>query len=481
VIFILKEKSLWQLKRILQIMQHFYLSDDTIVALSTPAGVGAIGVIRISGSKAIDIVQPLFFNKKSELKDLKNAAPNTIHFGIIKQQESIIDEVLISLFKAPHSYTGEDTLEISCHGSPYILQKVLSIIMSQGARPAEPGEFTFRAFKNKKLDLSQAEAVNDLIHSNSEASQQLAMEQLRGDFSKKIKGLRAQLLQFSSLIELELDFSEEDVEFADRTALVHLIHDIKNITAKLIASFDLGNALKNGVPVTIIGRPNSGKSTLLNALLEDDRAIVSEIAGTTRDTIEDQLVIEGIVFRFIDTAGIRKTKDVIEAIGVSKAYESVAKSAIIIHLFDSNEIDESDFIAQEKNIFDRNNKAAILHVMNKADIAKPNSWHEKHSILKIAAKENKGINELKKALIKIIQSKNIGANETIVVNARHSNALIRADESLLRVLEGLKSNTTLELVASDLRLALNALAEITGEITHEDTLTSIFTQFCIGK
>jgi tRNA modification GTPase len=468
-------------KELLQFMQHFYLNDDTIVALSTPAGVGAIGVIRVSGSKSIDLIQPLFFNKKNKQKDLKTAAPNTIHFGLIKQNDTIIDEVLISLFKAPHSYTGEDTLEISCHGSPYILQKVLSAILEQGARSAEPGEFTFRAFKNKKLDLSQAEAVNDLIHSNSEASQKLAMEQLRGDFSKKIKGLRAQLLQFASLIELELDFSEEDVEFADRTALVNLIHDIKTITAKLIASFDLGNALKNGVPVTIIGRPNSGKSTLLNALLEDDRAIVSEIAGTTRDTIEDQLVIEGIVFRFIDTAGIRKTKDVIEAIGVGKAYESVAKSAIVIHLFDSNEIDESDFIAQEKNIFGRNNKAAIVHVMNKADIAKHNSWHENHPILKISAKENSGIEVLKKALIKIIQSKNVGTNETIVVNARHSNALMRADSSLLRVLEGLKSNTTLELVASDLRLALNALAEITGEITHEDTLTSIFTQFCIGK
>jgi tRNA modification GTPase len=462
-------------------MQHFYLSDDTIVALSTPAGIGAIGVIRVSGAKSIPLVQPLFFNKKNEQKDLKLVAANTIHFGIIKQKETVIDEVLISVFKAPHSYTGEDTLEISCHGSPYILQKVMSAIMEQGARTAEPGEFTFRAFKNKKLDLSQAEAVNDLIHSNSAASQKLAMEQLRGDFSKKIKGLRAQLLQFSSLIELELDFSEEDVEFADRTALIKLINDIKTITAQLIASFDLGNALKNGVPVTIIGKPNTGKSTLLNALLEDDRAIVSDIAGTTRDTIEDQLVIEGIVFRFIDTAGIRKTKDIIEAIGVDKAYESVGKSAIVIHLFDSNEIDESDFIEQEKNIQARNPKTAILHVMNKADIEKPTSWHTKQSILKISAKKNEGIDTLKKALIHILQNKNIGNNETIVVNARHSNALMRADESLMRVLDGLKSNTTLELVASDLRIALNALAEITGEISHEDTLTSIFTQFCIGK
>jgi tRNA modification GTPase len=459
----------------------YYFNEDTIAALATPSGVSAIGVIRVSGSDAIKICESLFYTKKNKPKSILKAAGNTIHFGLIQHKEQVLDEVLLSLFKAPHSYTGEDSIEIACHGSPYILQKILSALLERGVRAAEPGEFTFRAFKNKKLDLSQAEAVNDLIHSNSEASQKLAMEQLRGDFSKKIRDLRAQLLQFSSLIELELDFSEEDVEFADRSALIQLIATIQNVTSQLIASFDLGNALKNGVPVTIIGKPNAGKSTLLNALLGDDRAIVSDIAGTTRDTIEDQIVIDGIVFRFIDTAGIRHTTDVIEAIGVDKAYESVGKSAIVIHLFDSNEVSEKDFLEQTQVIKDKNGKASIIHVMNKADLSIKQAWIEQYEILAISAKQIVGIDQLKQTLVKNLHHNAHHQNDTIVVNARHSSALIRANEALNRILEGLNHNQTLELVASDLRQALNAMAEITGEISHEDTLTSIFTQFCIGK
>lgn len=458
---------------------------DTIIALATPNGVGAIGVIRISGRDCILLVEKFFFTKDLKPKRLANKVSHTIHFGVIAHNEVIIDEVLISLFKNPHSYTGEDSVEISCHGSAFILQQVLALFLKNGCRMAEPGEFTMRAFLNGKLDLSQAEAVSDLIASNSAVSHQVAMQQMRGGFSSKIKVLRDHLINFASLIELELDFSEEDVEFADRTDLKKLISQISGILQKLIDSFEVGNVIKNGIPVAIVGKPNAGKSTLLNLLLDDDKAIVSEIPGTTRDVIEDEIVIDGVMFRFIDTAGIRTTTDIIEQMGVNKAFEVIKKSAIIVYLFDSHELSSGDLKLEIELIKEHVGKSQLVIVANKIDVEGEAELRKEFvdfkDIIYISAKEHKNIDELKARLVGLFDNRTVNATETVVTNARHAESLRRALIALTKVSSGLNANVPGDLLALDIRYALDELGSITGEVTNEDLLDSIFTRFCIGK
>jgi tRNA modification GTPase len=458
---------------------------DTIIALATPNGVGAIGVIRISGKDCISLVEKFFFTKDLNPKKLTDKASHTIHFGVIAHNDVIIDEVLISLFKNPHSYTGEDSVEISCHGSAFILQQVLALLLKNGCRMAEPGEFTMRAFLNGKLDLSQAEAVSDLIASNSAVSHQVAMQQMRGGFSSKIKVLRDHLINFASLIELELDFSEEDVEFADRTDLKNLISQISGILQKLIDSFEVGNVIKNGIPVAIVGKPNAGKSTLLNLLLDDDKAIVSEIPGTTRDVIEDEIVIDGVMFRFIDTAGIRTTTDIIEQMGVNKAFEVIKKSAIIVYLFDSHELSSGDLKLEIELIKEHIGKSQLVIVANKIDVEGEAELRKEFAgfkdIIYISAKEHKNIDELKARLVGLFDNRTVNATETVVTNARHAESLRRALIALTKVSSGLNANVPGDLLALDIRYALDELGSITGEVTNEDLLDSIFTRFCIGK
>ena len=458
---------------------------DRIIALATPSGVGAIGVIRISGKACISVVEKFFFSKDLKPKKLTDKKSHTIHFGVIAHNDIVIDEVLVSIFKDPHSYTGEDSIEISCHGSLFILQQVLTLFLKNGCRMAEPGEFTMRAFLNGKMDLSQAEAVSDLIASNSAVSHQVAMQQMRGGFSSKIKILRDHLINFASLIELELDFSEEDVEFADRTDLKKLIVQISGIIQKLIESFDVGNVIKNGIPVAIVGKPNAGKSTLLNVLLDDDKAIVSEIPGTTRDLIEDEIVIDGVMFRFIDTAGLRTTTDIIEQMGVNKALEVIKKSAIIIYLFDSHELSSGDLKLELDLIKDHIGKSQLVIVANKMDVEGEEALRKEFASFKdliyISAKEQRNINELKKRLVSLFDNRTVNATETIVTNARHAESLRRAFSALNKVSEGLNNKVPSDLLALDIRYALDELGSITGEVTNEDLLDSIFTKFCIGK
>ncbi|MGE0568316.1 MAG: tRNA uridine-5-carboxymethylaminomethyl(34) synthesis GTPase MnmE [Bacteroidia bacterium] len=461
------------------------IKEDTIVALITPQGQGAIGVIRISGNQSFSIIEKIFFSNSGKSVNIKQIKSHSIRFGLIKHEGIVIDEVLVSIFKGPNSYTGEDTIEISCHGSSYIIQKIIQLIISLGGRTAEPGEFTLRAFLNGKLDLSQAEAVADLIASNSAVSHQVAMEQMRGGFSNKIAILREQLVNFASLIELELDFSEEDVEFADRTDLKKLIDQIINIVEKLLSSFELGNVIKKGIPVAIVGKPNAGKSTLLNLLLEEEKAIVSEIPGTTRDIIEDEIVIGGVMFRFIDTAGIRTTNDIIEQIGVNKALDAIKKSAIIVYLFDSHEIGSGD-LRQELELINNNlTNAQVTIVANKSDTENLNELKEEFSeypeIIYISAKEGNNIQELKSKLLALFDARTINATDTIVTNARHAESLRRSNEALRRVLEGLNTNIPSDLLAIDIRKTLDELGAITGQVTNEDLLDNIFSKFCIGK
>ncbi len=459
--------------------------NDTIIALATPQGMGAIGVLRISGKECIHLVERFFFKKDLKPKKLSTKASHTIHFGVIAHNEVIIDEVLVSIFKAPHSYTGEESVEISCHGSLFIIQQLLQLFLKNGCRMAEPGEFTMRAFLNGKLDLSQAEAVSDLIASNSAVSHQVAMQQMRGGFSSKIKILRDNLINFASLIELELDFSEEDVEFADRTDLKNLIVQIASIIQKLLESFEVGNVIKNGIPVAIVGKPNAGKSTLLNVLLEDDKAIVSEIPGTTRDVIEDEIVIDGVLFRFIDTAGIRTTTDIIEQIGVNKAFEAIKKSAIVIYLFDSHELSSGDLKLEIELIKQHIGKSQLVIVANKIDVESEQELKKEYEnfqdIIYISAKEHKNITELKQRLVSLFDNRTVNATETVVTNARHAESLRRALEALNKVSEGLNKNVPGDLLALDIRYALDELGSITGQVTNEDLLDSIFTRFCIGK
>lgn len=454
---------------------------DTITAIATAHGIGAIAIIRLSGEKAVKIADKVFFAKD---KKLSKQEPNTIHYGIIKDGETEIDDVLVSIFKAPHSYTGEDSIEISCHGSLHIQQRILELLIDKGARLAKPGEFTQRAFLNGKLDLSQAEAVADLIASSSEANHKLAIQQLRGGFSKEIHLLRSRLLNFISLIELELDFSEEDVEFADRTQLKNLILEIEKHIAELRNSFQLGNALKKGIPVAIIGEPNVGKSTLLNSILREDKAIVSEIPGTTRDSIEDVISLNGILFRFIDTAGIRESEDTIENLGIERTFQKIEKAEIILYLFDITTVGtwmkEIDKLLQKypykKWIFVAN-KVDKIRGLEIPDIENFNGIKK----INVSAKHNLNIDNLITTIIEVANVGKISENSTIITNARHYEALTLAYESVERVKEGIENNISADFLAQDIRQILHYMGEISGEITNDEILENIFKNFCIGK
>lgn len=466
-------------------MTNYTLNNDTIVALATPHGTGAIAVIRLSGEKSIAIAEKIFFNEKHQSIPLSDKPSHTLHLGLICAGDTIIDEVLVSIFKSPHSYTGEDSIEISCHGSQFIQQQILQLLTKQGARMAQPGEFTLRAFLSGKLDLSQAEAVADLISSNSAVSHQVAMQQMRGGFSSKIKILRSKLIDFASLIELELDFSEEDVEFVNRSELRNLIASIQNILEKLIESYELGNVIKNGIPVAIVGKPNAGKSTLLNLLLQEERAIVSEIPGTTRDTIEDEITIGGVLFRFIDTAGLRNTTDVIEQMGVNKSLRAIQKSAIVIYLFDAHELSKQDLILEIKKMQEYIGNSQLLIVCNKIDKEDLNDLQKEYgeidNILYLSAKKHLYVEDLKTKLVALFDNRTVNITETVVTNARHADALRKANSNLYSVIEGLSNNLQTDLLAQDIRYALEALGQITGEVTNEDILSNIFGRFCIGK
>jgi tRNA modification GTPase len=458
--------------------------NDTITALATPHGSGAIAVIRLSGKKSLEIIDRVFFNKDLQPKKVSGEKGYTVHFGLIAEAGIIIDEVLVTIFRNPHSYTGEDSVEISCHGSTYIQQQILQVLLQHGARMANAGEFTLRAFLNGKFDLSQAEAVADLIASNSGLSHQVAMQQMRGGFSNKIKILRDHLVSFASLIELELDFSEEDVEFANRDDLKKLIQSIISIIEKLVHSFEVGNVIKNGIPVAIVGKPNAGKSTLLNVLLEDERAIVSEIPGTTRDTIEDEITIDGVLFRFIDTAGIRTTTDIIEQIGVNKAFEAIKKSAIVIYLFDAHELSAGDLRMEIQLIKEHIGSSQLVVVANKIDVENESDLKKEFSEFDpvyISAKELRNIDVLKNKLVSLFDARTVNTTETIITNARHSDSLKRANSALIKVSKGLDEKIAGDLLAFEIRYALNELGSITGEVSNDDLLDSIFTKFCIGK
>lgn len=450
-------------------------NQDTIIALSTPPGSGAIGVIRLSGPDAITLTNEVFAGK-----DLTQQASHTLHFGLVKDGDILIDEVVAGLYVAPKSYTKENVVEISCHGSNYIIQQILNLLIKKGARPAKPGEFTLRAFLNGGLDLSQAEAVADLIASDSKASHDVALQQMRGGFSNELKGLREQLIHFASMIELELDFAEEDVEFANRDQLKALILRLLAHISRLISSFEMGNVLKNGVPIVIAGKPNVGKSTLLNALLNEDRAIVSDIAGTTRDTIEDELNINGIIFRFIDTAGIRDTADIIEAKGVERTLERMKQAKLILYMVDAlqtpDELDEqlTDLAKIEIPYLAIVNKADLFTDEQKAEFAKK-------EVLFLSAKENIGVEELKTALLAKVNLHSINTSETLVTNIRHLEALKQTENALVNVLNNIDNPVTSDFLAMDIKQALHYLGEITGEVTTDDLLENIFTKFCIGK
>lgn len=470
------------------------VSQDTIVALATPSGAGAIAIIRVSGKDALTIAASVFESVSG--KDLLKQKTHTIHLGHIIDGTKVYDQVLLSIFKGPNSYTGENVVEISCHGSTYIQQQIIQLLLRKGCKMAEPGEFTLRAFINGKLDLSQAEAVADLIASENEASHQIAMQQMRGGFSNEIAKLREELLNFASLIELELDFAEEDVEFADRTQFYDLLERIEFVLKRLIDSFAVGNVIKNGIPVAIVGEPNVGKSTLLNALLNEERAIVSEIAGTTRDTIEDELVINGISFRFIDTAGIRETKDVVESIGIKKTFEKIEQAQVIVYLLDSSGILDFRFQTSDNSKLDnvkievekiRNQfpLKPLIIIGNKADTLTEsqiqNLKSEIPEILLISAKENTNIEALKNQLLSFVNTGALRNNETIVTNTRHYDSLLKALEEIQKVKFGLQSNISSDLMAIDIRQALYYFGEITGQVTNDELLGNIFANFCIGK
>ena len=446
--------------------------NETICALATATG-GAIGIIRISGPKSLEILSHVF------TKDISNAQPNTIHYGNIKDGSEVVDEVLVSVFRAPHSYTGEESAEISCHGSRYILNKVLALLIANGCRQAGPGEFTQRAYLNGKMDLSQAEAVADLIASTNQATHQIAMSQLRGHFSSKLAQLREQLLKLTSLLELELDFSDhEDLEFADRSELLELAKTIDNHVNRLAYSFQTGQALKQGIPVAIVGKTNVGKSTLLNRLLKDDRAIVSDVHGTTRDTIEDTIDINGITFRFIDTAGIRQTQDEVEQIGITRTYAAIDKARIVLWLIDAEPSTE-----EINDVLQRTENKKLIVIKNKADKTDNNSYNSlKLPFITISAKFGTGIDELEQAIYEAADIPALTENDIIVTNARHYDALVRAHDSIQRVIDGLQMQLSGDLLSEDLRQALDTLAEITGgQITPNEVLGNIFKNFCVGK
>lgn len=432
---------------------------STICAISTPYGAGGIAVIRVSGEQAIEIVDRIFVGRKQ----LAEAAPNTVHFGRIQRADEVLDEVLCSVFKAPHSFTGEDTVEIACHGSLFIQQELLRWLIDAGCKAAEPGEFTRRAFLNGKMDLTQAEAVADLIAAQSKAEKDLALSQLRGAVSNELGVLRDRLLHFTSLIELELDFADhEELEFADRSELNALAHEIENKLAALLSSFRTGNAIRHGIPVAIIGAPNVGKSTLLNALLGEQRAIVSDIQGTTRDTIEDTLILDGILFRLIDTAGLRETNDTIENMGIERSRQAAEKAQIVIYMSDNGQ--------WTLNI---GHSGTIINVLNKADLGVTGEG------LRISAKNN-DIEPLKQELVRVAKQ-SMQTSAVMLSNARHYEAISRAHEAIERVQQGLKDGLSGELLSLDLQDCLNALGEVTGQITNQEVLANIFSKFCIGK
>ena len=450
---------------------NYFNTEDTICAISTGFGISAISVIRISGSKSIEIVNSVFS------KNICEKESHTIHFGNIINNNEIIDEVLISIFKNNSSFTGEESVEISCHGSVYIQNKIVQLLLERGCRTATAGEFTMRAFKNGKMDLSQAESVADLIESETKSAHKAAMHQLKGRFSEELKKLRRELIDFASLIELELDFSEEDVEFADRKQFQKLLSDIKEKTEKLIHSFKLGNVIKNGIPVTILGAPNVGKSTLLNCLLNEEKAIVSDIAGTTRDAIEDNLIIKGFNFRFIDTAGIRDTTDAIENLGIKKSYDKAKSAEIILFLIDETQDIEKQISSLKKVEILHKNK--VLVIANKKDISKQNI--DINNSISISAKKGEGIDILKNRLLDFINSYQIHDNESIVTNLRHFDQLSLTLHEINTIIEGLKSGLTGDFLAINIRQALFHLGSITGEVTNDTILANIFGKFCIGK
>ena len=462
------------------------IQNDSIIALATPSGIGAISVIRISGEDAINIVSKKFNSISG--KELKNQKTQTIHLGHIIENNRIIDEVLVSVFKNPSSYTGENVVEISCHGSSYIQQEIIQLFLKNGCRMADNGEFTMRAFLNGKMDLSQAEAVADVIASNSSASHQLAIQQMRGGITNELKDLRAKLLDFAALIELELDFSGEDVEFADRTKFKELVATISSVLKKLIDSFSFGNAMKNGIPVAIIGEPNVGKSTLLNSLFNEEKAIVSEIAGTTRDAIEDELIIEGVAFRFIDTAGIRQTNDIVESIGIRKTFEKAENAQLLIFLIDSNKFvgSKSTFLEEIETIKNRFPNKRLLLIANKIDSLPEKQRKEittsVKDILLLSAKEKIGITTLLKELTSLVNRGALSNNETIVTNSRHFEALNNALNAINSVQEGIDLEISTDLFSIDIRECLRHLGNITGEYdVDKDILGHIFSNFCIGK
>ncbi|MBC7523540.1 MAG: tRNA uridine-5-carboxymethylaminomethyl(34) synthesis GTPase MnmE [Flavobacterium sp.] len=468
------------------------INTETIVALATPSGAGAIAVIRLSGKNSIAIVSAIFQSVSG--KNIASQKTHTLHLGTIVDGSKVFDQVLVSIFKNPNSYTGEDVIEISCHGSVFIQQQIIQLLIRKGCRMAQAGEFTLRAFLNGKLDLSQAEAVADLISSDNEASHQIAMQQMRGGFSNEISKLREELLNFASLIELELDFAEEDVAFADRSQFTDLVTRIEFVLKRLIDSFAVGNVIKNGIPVAIVGEPNVGKSTLLNALLNEERAIVSEIAGTTRDTIEDELVIDGIGFRFIDTAGIRETKDVVESIGIKKTFEKIEQAQVVLILVDGCRMMVDGLATVKIEIEKIRNQyplKPIVIIINKQDLIL-NENHLKISqelttdnhqlaTLFISAKNKTGIDELKNTLLSFVNTGALRNNETIVTNSRHYDSLLKALEEIQKVKFGLQSNLPSDLMAIDIRQALYYFGEITGEVTNDELLGNIFANFCIGK
>lgn len=465
------------------------ITNDTIVALATPSGAGAIAVIRVSGKDAIAITDACFKSVKAQ-KSLSNQKSHTLHLGHIVDNEKYVDEVLVSLFKGTTSYTGEPTTEISCHGSVYIQQEIIQLLLRNGCRMADAGEFTLRAFLNGKLDLAQAEAVADLIASDSEASHQIAMQQMRGGFSNELQDLRQELLNFASLIELELDFAEEDVEFADRTQFIELVTKIAQVLKRLIDSFSVGNVLKNGIPIAIVGEPNVGKSTLLNALLNEDKAIVSDIAGTTRDAIEDQLNINGIMFRFIDTAGIRDTNDVVENIGIQKTYENIEKAQLVLYLVNGVSIQKTSgqiekLLIDIERLQHKYPTKKIQVIINKTDLLSEDDIQQLTSqvenVILISAKQKQGVSELKEELTQLANLGAISNNQTIVSNSRHFEALNNALSAIKDVQKGIDNQISSDLFAIDIREALHHLGLISGEVTTDDLLGNIFANFCIGK
>tara|TARA_R100001369_G_scaffold91589_3_gene133298 strand:+ start:1390 stop:2844 length:1455 start_codon:yes stop_codon:yes gene_type:complete len=468
--------------------EEFMTHTDTIVALATPSGAGAIAIIRLSGDDAIKIAANLFTSVSG--KDLVKQKTHTVHLGNIMDDTRVIDQVLATVFKNPNSYTGENVVEFSCHGSSYIQQEIIQLCLRKGCRMAQAGEFTLRAFLNGKMDLSQAEAVADLISSDSAASHQLAIQQMRGGFSSEIKQLRQELLDFASLIELELDFAEEDVEFANRDEFQKLITRITHVLKRLIDSFATGNVLKNGIPVAIVGEPNVGKSTLLNALLNEERAIVSDIAGTTRDTIEDEITIGGIGFRFIDTAGIRETTDTIEGLGIKKTFQKMEQAQVVVLLVDSIQLTSGSDIIQKRKveiekIKNKFPQKPLVIIANKVDqLSKEHITAlttEIPNVKLLSAKTGEGVEELQSTLLDFVNTGALRNNETIVTNTRHYDSLLKALEEIHKVQQGIDSNLSSDLMAIDIRQALYYFGEITGEISNDELLGNIFANFCIGK